>query len=47
MKAFRRAYPDGESLVVASDVDRPFERELLPGIRVRYIALEDAVAAAI
>ena len=46
LKAFRRAYPQGESLVVASDVDRPFERELLPGIRVRYLGLEDAVEAA-
>jgi predicted AAA+ superfamily ATPase len=46
LKSFRRAYPDGESLVVASDVDRSFERELLPGIRVRYVALEDAVTAA-
>jgi hypothetical protein len=41
LKAFRRAYPDGESLVVASNVDRPFERELLPGVRVRYIGLTE------
>ena len=30
LKAFRRAYPEGESLLEASDVQRPFERELLP-----------------
>ena len=39
LKAFRRAYPDGESVVVASNVDRPFERELLPGIRVGFSGL--------
>ena len=41
LKAFRRAYPDGESLVVASNVERPFERELLPGARVRYVGLAE------
>lgn len=45
LKAFRRAYPDGLSLIVASDVDRPFEREVLPGRRVRYVSLEDMVRA--
>jgi hypothetical protein len=31
--------------VVASDVERPFERELLPGVRVRYVALEGLTGA--
>lgn len=43
LKAFRRAYPQGESFVVASNVDRPFERALLPGVRVRYVGLRDLV----
>lgn len=47
LKAFRRAYPDGETLVVASNIERPFERELLPGARVRYVGLADVVAAAV
>lgn len=46
LKAFRRAYPDGESLVVASDVDRPFERELLRGIKVRYVGIGDVIGVA-
>jgi uncharacterized protein len=41
MKAFRRIYPEGINLVVASDVERPFERELLPGIMVRYGGLAE------
>lgn len=41
LKAFRRAYPEGKNLVVASDVQRPFERELLPGVQVRYVGLND------
>lgn len=45
LKAFRRAYPEGKSLVVASDVERPFERELLPGARVRYVGLDDMLRA--
>lgn len=43
LKAFRRAYPEGESLVVASDVERSFERELLPGVRVRYVDLDETL----
>jgi hypothetical protein len=43
LKAFRRAYPDGESFVVASDIDRAFDRELLPGTRVRYVGLDELV----
>ncbi|HLA93995.1 MAG TPA: ATP-binding protein [Actinomycetota bacterium] len=44
LKAFRRAYPDGDTFVVASNVDRAFERELLPAARVRYVALADLIA---
>lgn len=43
LKAFRRAYPEGESLVVASDVESPFERELIEGRRVRLMGLDDAL----
>jgi len=43
LKAFRRAYPEGESVVVASDVERPFERELIPGIRVGFSGLDSLV----
>jgi predicted AAA+ superfamily ATPase len=43
LKAFRRAYPKGESFVVASNVERPFERELLPSVRVRYLGLSDLI----
>jgi len=43
LKAFRRTYPEGESLVVASDAERPFERELLPGVRVRYVDLDETL----
>jgi len=41
LKAFRRAYPEGESFVIASNVERPFEHELLPGIRVRYVGIPE------
>ncbi len=43
LKAFRRAYPGGENLVVASNVDRPFERELIAGDRVRFVGLETLI----
>jgi len=45
LKAFRRVYPQGPSFVVASDVERQFERELLPDVRVRYVGLEGLVAS--
>ncbi len=45
LKAFRRIYPDGISLVVSSDVDRAFERELSAGHRVRFVGLEGMVEA--
>ena len=43
MKAFRRAYPEGRNLVVAADVDRGFERELVSGSRVRYVGLTEMI----
>jgi predicted AAA+ superfamily ATPase len=43
LKAFRRAYPEGENLVVATGIDRSFERELLPGITVRYAGIDNVV----
>jgi hypothetical protein len=45
LRAFRRAYPKGSSFVVASDVERAFERELLPDVRVRYVGLEELVTS--
>jgi predicted AAA+ superfamily ATPase len=45
LKAFRRLYPEGGSFVVASDVDRPFQRELMPGVTVRFVGLEHLVEA--
>ncbi len=45
LKAFRRNYPDGISLVVASDVDRPFERELAEGRRVRFVGIDRMIEA--
>ncbi|HEX9696015.1 MAG TPA: DUF4143 domain-containing protein [Actinomycetota bacterium] len=45
LKAFRRAYPKGKSLVVTSDAERSFERELLPGVSVRYVSLEEMLQA--
>ncbi len=40
LKAFRRAYPEGQSYVVASNVGRPFTRGLIGRLTVRYIGLE-------
>jgi hypothetical protein len=45
LKAFRRAYPAGRSIVVASDVDRSYERVLLPDATVRYVGLEELLRA--
>lgn len=42
LKAFRRAYPKGDTYVVGSNVDRSFDRELLPeDVRVRFVGLEE------
>jgi predicted AAA+ superfamily ATPase len=40
MKAFRRLYGNADSVVVASNVDRPFDRTLLPDVTVRYVNLQ-------
>jgi predicted AAA+ superfamily ATPase len=40
MKAFRRLYQNADSVVVASNVDRPFDRTLLPDVTVRYVNLQ-------
>lgn len=45
LKAFRRAYPEGKTFVVGSDVERPFDRELLPEVRVAYVGLEGLLDA--
>ena len=45
LKAFRRLYPQGLSFVVASDVERVFERELLSDVRVRYVGLEELITS--
>jgi hypothetical protein len=42
LAAFRRVYPDGRNLVVAADVDRPFERREA-GLRLEYVGLADLV----
>lgn len=41
LKGFRRAYPRGDTFVVGSNVDRSFDRELLPDVRVRFVGLEE------
>jgi predicted AAA+ superfamily ATPase len=40
LAAFNRAYPEATSLVVATEIDRSFERELSTGKRVRYLGLD-------
>jgi predicted AAA+ superfamily ATPase len=42
LKAFRRRYPKGKNVVVASDVDRSFEREY-DGISVQFISLPELI----
>jgi hypothetical protein len=46
LAAFRRAYPEAPCLVVASDVERSFERALGTGGTVRYVGLEGLVRLA-
>ncbi|MBI5481024.1 MAG: ATP-binding protein [Deltaproteobacteria bacterium] len=43
LAAFRRAYPQGRNLVVAADVDRPFDRREA-ALRVEHVGLEDLIA---
>lgn len=40
LKAFRRAYPEGLNFVIASDVERAFDRELLRDVHVRYVGID-------
>jgi predicted AAA+ superfamily ATPase len=40
LKAFRKQYPRGENLVVAHDVDRPFDREY-QGVKVRFVGITE------
>jgi uncharacterized protein len=42
LRGFRRAYPEGESFVVAPDVSRPFDRKV-DGSLVRYVGLDELV----
>jgi hypothetical protein len=42
LEAFRSHYPAGESYVVASDVERPLEREI-SGVKLTVVGLEDLV----
>lgn len=42
LKAFRRAYPEGVSYLVAPDVDRPYARKL-DGTVVQVVGLDDLV----
>ena len=44
LQIFRRYYPEGENLVVASDVDRPFLRRF-GTISVQFVGLQDFVTA--
>ena len=44
LKAFRRVYPEGDTFVVASNVDRPFERELHRDLRVRFVGIDELIA---
>jgi hypothetical protein len=44
LRAFRGRYPEGENLVVANDVSRPFARSY-GDVRVRFVGLGDLVAA--
>jgi len=42
LRAFRRRYPNGRNLVVASDVDRPHSRTV-GGIEVRFVSLRELI----
>lgn len=42
MRAFRRAYPEGENVVVAHDIDRPYTRTY-DDIAVRFVSLCELV----
>ena len=42
LRSFRRAYPDGQSFVVAANVQRPFVRGI-QAIEVSYVSLSDLI----
>lgn len=42
IKAFRRAYPEGENLIVASDVDRTFTRKV-GELQMNYVGLQGLI----
>jgi len=42
LKIFRRNYPEGENFVVATDIDRDYERDY-NGITVKFVALESLI----
>jgi len=42
IKAFRRQYPKGKNLVVASDVEKPY-MHTYNDIQVRFVKLEDLI----
>ncbi|MEX2420454.1 MAG: DUF4143 domain-containing protein, partial [Actinomycetota bacterium] len=44
LKAFRRAYPDGESFVVAPNADPAFERGLTGSAKVSFVTLANLMA---
>jgi len=43
LQAFRRAYPQGDNLVVANDVERSFTRSY-GGLSVKFVSLSDLIA---
>jgi hypothetical protein len=43
LRVFRHQYPDGENWVVATDVDRPYERKV-DDMRVEFIGIDDLAA---
>ncbi|MFN3739287.1 MAG: ATP-binding protein [Thermodesulfovibrionales bacterium] len=42
LRAFRRVYPEGDNLVVAENIRRPYSKDY-EGIKVRFISLEDMI----
>ncbi len=45
LKVFRARYPEGENLVAAADVERPF-RKTYGALSVSFVGLEELVARA-
>lgn len=44
LRSFRRRYPQGDNLVIASDVDRPYGKKM-GGIDIRFLSLKDLKTA--